>query len=205
MPTMFDFLTGTVATVDASGRLALDVNGVGYSLRISEQTRARIPLDGRPVRLSVRLVVREDDLILYGFSDSAERAAFDLLTSVQMVGPALAMSVLSALGVDALRAVLASRDVAALKRIKGIGAKSAERIVMELVDKVERIPATVAASSGGAASPPFQTATDAVREALRALIVLGYSTKEASQALERCHLPGMASETLLREALALLR
>ena len=92
---MYDFLRGTVANVDATGRLSLDVNGVGYSLRISDHTRRQVPMDGQPVTLFTRLVVREDDLILFGFHDAAERAAFDLLTSVQQVGPALALAVLS--------------------------------------------------------------------------------------------------------------
>src|SRR5690606_10441155 len=116
------------------------VNGVGYSLRISEQCRGAIALDGSAVTLPVRLVVRDDDLILFGFIDVSERAAFDLLTSVQQVGPAVALAILSACDVATLRGVLLTRDVGTLKKIKGVGPKTAERIVLELVDKVVRIP-----------------------------------------------------------------
>jgi Holliday junction DNA helicase RuvA len=198
---MYDFLRGSVASLDATGRLSLEVNGVGYSLRISEQTRKRLPLDGSSVLVYVRLVVREDDLILFGFHDPAERAAFDLLTSVQMVGPAVAMSVLSDLGVGELRRVLISRDVVRLKKIKGVGPKSADRIALELADKVDRIPAPTLAAEVGAP----QTGAVAVEEVHRALIVLGFSPKEAADALAKVAKPGVGQEELLRAALGVLR
>jgi Holliday junction DNA helicase RuvA len=198
---MYDFLRGTVVSIDTGGRLSFDVAGVGYSLRISEQTRRAIPLDGQPLVLHVRLQVKEDDLVLFGFIDVAERAAFDLLLSVQQVGPAMAMAVLSALGVAELRRGLTTRDVAAFKKVKGVGPKSAERIVLELADKVERIPAPLAA----AATPGGATGMQAVEEAQRALIVLGFGAKEAADALAKVAKPGIASEELLRSALALLR
>lgn len=198
---MYDFLRGSVANLDAGGRLSLDVNGVGYSLRISEETRKRIPLDGSVVTLSVRLVVREDDLILFGFYDPAERTAFDLLTSVQQVGPTLAMAVLSALGVADLRRVLLTRDLATLRKIKGVGPKSAERIILELVDKVERIPAPLTSGPRAGATSGMQV----VEEAQRALIVLGFSPKDAADALAKVAKPGAAAEELLRAALAVLR
>ena len=198
---MYDFLRGSVASLDATGRLSLEVNGVGYSLRISEQTRKRIPLDGSSVLVYVRLIVREDDLILFGFHDPAERAAFDLLTSVQMVGATMAMAVLSALGVGELRRVLISRDVARLKKIKGVGPKSADRIALELADKVDRIPAPTLAAEVGAP----QTGAVAVEEVHRALIVLGFSPKEAADALAKVAKPGIGQEELLRAALGVLR
>ncbi len=199
---MYDFLRGTVANLDVSGRLSLDVNGVGYSLRVSDQTRRTIPIDGRTVVLHVRLIVREDDLILFGFADVAERAAFDLLLSVQQVGPAVAMAVLSYLGVVDLRGALMSRDVAALKKVKGVGPKSAERIVLELADKVDRIPAPLGAAVRQAAGGG---GIQGVEEALRGLIVLGFGAKEAADALAKVQQPGLASEQLLRAALGVLR
>jgi len=198
---MYDFLRGTVANLDTSGRLSLEVGGVGYSLRISEQTRSRIPLDGSRVLVYVRLVVREDDLILFGFYDPAERGAFDLLTSVQQVGPTLAMQVLSDLGVGELRCVLMARDVARLRKVKGVGPKTADRIALELADKVERIPAPLTLTD-----PASQkTGSAAMDEAHRALVVLGFSSKDATDALAKTVQPGLDSETLLRGALSLLR
>jgi holliday junction DNA helicase RuvA len=198
---MYDFLRGSVVSLDNAGRLSLDVGGVGYSLRISEQTRKRIPLDGSVVTIFVRLIVRDDDLILFGFFDTAERSAFDLLTSVQQVGPSVAMAVLSQLGVSQLRHVLITKDAAALKKVKGVGPKSAERITLELADKVERIPAPLAEVVAAGASAPVA----ATAEAHRALIVLGFSSKDASDALAKVAKPSLGGEDLLRAALALLR
>ena len=194
---MYDFLRGSVAALDAGGRLSFDVGGVGWSLRISEQTRQRIPLDGRTVTVWVRLVVREDDLLLFGFADVAERSAFDLLTAVQGVGPAVAMAILSHLGVGELRRALAVRDRAALHAVKGVGPKLAERVVLELADKAERIPAPAEA----AATPGAQIAADVGR----ALVALGYSTAQAADAVAKANRPGVDSEALLRACLALLR
>jgi len=196
---MYDFLRGTVVSVDVSGRLSLDVNGVGYSLRISEQTRRQIPLDGRPVTVQVRLQVKEDDLVLFGFSDVAERAAFDLLLPFQQVGPTVAMAVLSELGVARLREVLLTRDTAVLRKVKGVGPKSADRMVLELADKVERIPAPFAPGT------PTSGAAHASEEARRALVVLGFSAKDAADALAKVAEPGLGGEELLRRALAILR
>ena len=194
---MYDFLRGQVASLDPSGRLSLDVGGVGYSLRVSEHTRRHIPLDGSQVTMFVRLVVKEDDLVLYGFHDAAERAAFDLLVSVQQVGPVVALAVLSALGVAGLRQALATRDAAALRQVKGVGAKTAERLVLELADRLERIPPPTGAPAGAPAG--------GIEEAQRALVVLGFPGKEAADALARAARPGMSPEELLRAALALLR
>lgn len=195
---MYDFLRGAAASLDASGRLALDVGGIGYLLRVSEQTRRRIPLDGSVVTLSVRLVVREDDLLLFGFADPAERAAFDLLTGVQQVGPNVALAILSALGTDELRRVLATRDVKALRSVKGVGPKLAERLVVELADRVERIPASL---SPAGASAPGRVG----EEAVRALVVLGFAAREASEAVAAVQQPGLAAEALVRLALGRLR
>ncbi len=195
---MYDFLRGSVAALDAAGRLSLDVGGVGYLLRISEQTRRRIPLDGSSVTVHVRLVVREDDLLLFGFADAAERAAFDLLTGVQQVGPNVALAILSTLGTDELRRILLTRDSKSLREVKGVGPKLAERLVVELADRVERIPASL--SPAGAAAP-----LRATEEAQRALIVLGFGAKEAAEALAAVAEPGKPAEALVRLALARLR
>ncbi len=196
---MYDFLRGHVVAIDAGNRLSFDVGGIGYSLRISEWTRKHIPLDGSVTTISVRLQVKEDDLVLFGFADVAERAAFDLLTSVQGVGPGVAMSVLSSMGVDDLRRALVAKDVAALKKVKGVGPKSAERIALELADKVERIPTPLIET------PRSPSGAAQVEEAHRALVVLGFSPKEAADALAKAAKPGLPSEDLLRAALALLR
>lgn len=195
---MYDFLRGRVASLDAQGRLSLEVQGVGYLVRVSEATRRRIALDGSPVTLFVRLIVREDDWQLVGFADPGERAAFDLLTGVQQVGPQAALAILSALGVDGLRRALLARDAQALRAVKGIGPKLAERIVVELADRVERIPPPPGAAPAGAAAR-------ALEEAQRALVVLGFPPREAAAALAAVAAPEHDAETLVRLALARLR
>ncbi len=155
---MYDFLRGSVVALDTSGRMSLDVvGGVGYSLRVSEATRRALPLDGQPqVTVHVRLQVKEDDLVLFRLSsDVAERAppSTCCCRCVQQVGPAMAMAILSGLGVAEMRRALAAKDAGAFRRVKGVGPKSAERIVLELADKLERLPAPLAAAAANGASP----------------------------------------------------
>lgn len=197
---MYDFFRGQVVTIDTAGFLTLDVQGVGYHLRVSEHTRQTLPLDGSTTTVFARLVVRDDDLILFGFGDPAERAAFDLLTSVQGVGPALAMAVLSALPVSLLRQVLLRRDVTALKKIKGVGAKTAERLALELADKIDRIPAPREELPSSDVGPSVQS--DAARQAL---VALGYQQREAIDALRQVPDPQAPTAELLRQALVHLR
>lgn len=199
---MYDFFKGSVISLDTAGRLSLAVGGVGYLLRISEQTRGRLPLDGSEVVVHARLVVRDDDLLLFGFADPAERAAFDLLTSVQGVGPTVALGVLSAYSVGDLRQLLVRKDVAALKKVKGVGAKSAERIALELSDKVDRIPTPFDPVALHHAGMPHDAALD---EARQALVALGFSNKDALDALGRVATQATDAEHLLRLALGHLR
>lgn len=199
---MYEFFRGRVAHVDAVGNLSFEVAGVGYLLRVSETTRQSLPLDGSEVVVHARLVVRDGDPQLFGFADPAERAAFDLLTGVQGVGPVVALGVLSAYPVADLRRVLLGRDVAALKKVKGVGAKSAERMTLELHDKVDRIPA--AAEDLAAEDRP--ASTDAAHDLARqALVALGFGGREVATALDQVAVADANSEDLVRAALAVLR
>ena len=200
---MYDFFRGQVIHLDNSGRVCLEVNNVGYALQISDTTRQSLPLDGSIITMYARLVVREDVMQLYGFADPAERVAFDLLTDVQGVGPKAAMAILSAYSVLELRGLLMKKDVAAMKKVKGIGAKGAERLVLELHDKIDRIPTPFLPDEDhGDTSVSAGTAADEVRQAL---VALGFSSKEAIDALAVCPDPDASSEELLREALQRLR
>ncbi len=201
---MYDFLRGAVASLDAGGQLSLEVGGVGYLLRISEHTRSRLPLDGSTVRVYTRLVVREDDLLLFGFGDPAERVAFDLLTGVQGVGPGVALAILSRFAVAELRQVLARKDALALKSVKGVGTKSAERITLELSDKLSRIPVPQDELPAEDLAVERQHGT-AADEARQALVALGFSHREAIDTLARIAEPEHDAAHLLRKALVLLR
>lgn len=197
---MYDFFRGRVHQLDQGGNLSLEVAGVGYRLRISEQTRRRLPLDGSECVVQARLVVREDDLLLFGFADVAERAAFDLLTGVQGIGPGHALAILSAFTVEALVGILVRAEVKELKSVKGIGVKTAERIVLELRGKTERIPLSQLSPAERAAQP----AAAARDEARQALIALGFGAKDVEAALDKIAAVGSAEE-LVRAALGALR
>ena len=194
---MIAALHGTVLekSVDEA---VIDVGGVGYRVGLSLLTAARLPAPGEPVRLRVRTVVREDALELFGFLDAAEETLFVLLTGVSHVGPRLAMTVLSGLPADELVAALERGEVARLTRIHGVGRKTADRLVLELKDKVKGL-----APRASAAPPPEGPREDLVS----ALANLGYRPAQAEAAAEAAlqKLGPAGLEALLREALRGLR
>jgi Holliday junction DNA helicase RuvA len=202
---MIGRLTGKVIAQEADGAIVLDVGGVGYELAAPLGTlgRARADESGR-VTLWVHTHVREDALALFGFADENERAAFRALIGVSNVGPKIAVAVLGALPSVELARAIAGRDLGALTAISGIGKKIAERLLLELRDKLPSGPPLPSVSVGGAASRPPSAGDD--EERLRtALTGMGFRQAEADRVIgtlgERVHAP---LPELLREALALL-
>ena len=155
----------------------------------------RLPEEGRAVSLNVYTHLKEDAIQLFGFLTSAEKEAFTLLISVSGVGPKLAKNILSGIEVAELASALSTGDVARLSAIPGIGAKSAERLVLELKDKVR----TIAIASAGAGALKGSAAGDAVS----ALLNLGYKNAQAEDAVRKAKdkYPGAKFEELLRESL----
>jgi Holliday junction DNA helicase RuvA len=183
---VISFLEGKVAHKGASG-VVLDVGGVGYDVLAPASTIAKLPAVGVRARVFTRMVVRDDSMTLYGFASTGERELFDLLVTVTGVGPKVALSFLSVLSSDALRLAVASGDVDALTVVPGVGKKVAQRVVLDLKDKL-----------GGELVIVDGPLAD-VREAL---LALGLSPAEASEAM--IGLPtngGRPVEELLREAL----
>ncbi len=172
---MIEFLRGTLVRKDPTA-VVLDVHGVGYGAFVTLSTFERLPELGAEVALVTYLHVREDAMLLYGFIDEAERHMFRELLSITGIGARMAMNILSGSGAEALRALVAAGDVAALTRIPGVGKKTAERIVVELRDRVNRTPTGV---SGGMAG-----VTSMREEALLALQALGYARAQARQDLD---------------------
>ena len=158
----------------AADSVVLDVNGVGYLVFASTRTLGRMPARGQPLRLLIETHVREDHIHLYGFADEAERGWFRLLTTVQGVGAKLALAVLSVLAPDALATAVMAQDKAMLTRAEGVGPKLAQRIVIELKDKVGGIVLGPGAAKGAAAVPEGSAA-----DAVSALVNLGYSRSDA--------------------------
>ena len=180
----------------------VDVNGVGYRVHFSLLTLARLPEEGQPVRVRVRTVVREDALDLFGFLSRAEEEMFQLLTSVSNVGPRLAMTVLSGMEVLELNDAIGHGDVARLTKVHGIGKKTAERLVVELREKVKLVQ--LQAEAEGTAAPAFDVRGDLVS----ALVNLGYRSAQAEKAADVASQRAGTDapfELLFREALKGLR
>jgi len=182
-------------------RAIVSCNGVGYELAIPLSTFDRLPEQGTRCRVLTRLVVREDAHLLFGFSSESERTLFDLLLSVSRVGPKVALSVLSGLSVSEIRRSIAFEDVSMLARVSGVGKKTAERIVVELKDKIEKAGADLPGSI------KIDTTIDGVaNEAMAALVVLGYSRMEAHDVVKRAAAgidKSASTEDLIRKALAM--
>lgn len=181
-------------------RLVLDVHGVGYEVNIPISTYDRLqPVDGVEIELRTHLHIRETAQTLYGFATEEERDVFLLLIDrVSGIGPAIAMAVLSGMPVPSFKAAVVSGDTAALSKVKGVGKKTAERIVLELKDKVGVVDTWQEAASGHV--PP------AAADAELALIALGYKQVDARKAVKKVleEDPSAATEVLVRGALRMM-
>jgi len=182
------------------GRLVVDVHGVGYLVSVSMTTYDAInPVVGENVELRTHLHIREQAHTMYGFATDAERELFLLLIErVSGIGPSIGMAVLSGMPVEHFKSCVVSGDVAALTKIKGLGKKTAERIILELKDKIG-----VAASWEAAASDSMPSAAV---DAESALIGLGYKQTEAQRAVKAVIKlkPNSSTEDLLRDSLRML-
>lgn len=181
--------------------LVLDVQGVGYELQAPMTTFFDLPEPGAEVVLHVHFVVREDAQLLYGFNRQRERDLFRNLLKVSGVGPRVALAILSTLSAEEFHACMASEDVDRLTHVPGIGRKTAQRLVVEMRDRLlkeSELPA--AAAAPGAAPAPASPVQDAVS----ALISLGYKPVEASRAVREVAAEDLGSEEIIRHALRLL-
>jgi Holliday junction DNA helicase RuvA len=199
-------LTGRVVAEEADGAVVVDVGGVGYELLapLGAVGRAKVDEDGRTT-FFVHTHAREDALVLFGFASEVDRAAFRTLIGVSNVGPKTGLAVLSALPAGELATAIAAKDVGQLTRIPGIGKKTAERLVLELRDKLTGLPAPARTGSGPAAAK--DTASASPRDVLLgALTRMGYRPAEAERAVialgARVGTDALAD--LVREALAIL-
>jgi holliday junction DNA helicase RuvA len=171
---MIASLRGTLLHIQQPSFLVVEVGGVGFKVSVPASVFDELDGIGRVVFLHTYLMVREDALNLYGFSTEEQRALFELLLTVQGVGPRLALSVLSTLSLDVLRNAVAQEQAEVLDRVPGVGRKTAEKIVFALKDKLG------AAAGLGALAP----VSDVDTEVMGALTALGYSVVEAQAALQ---------------------
>lgn len=177
--------------------LLIDVQGVGYEVDAPMSTFYALPAVGEVVALFTHLVVREDAQLLYGFASRTERVLFRALLKVNGVGAKVALSILSGMNTDEFLSCLASKDVAALVRVPGIGKKTAERLLIELQDKVESLG--TGSSVPGAVPLPFEESPRTQAE--EALAALGYKPAEATRLLDKNTSNDQSVEQMIKAAL----
>jgi len=177
-------------------QLVVDVGGVGYEVEAPMSTFYGLPATGAEVQLHTHLVVREDAHVLYGFGTERERSLFRELIKVSGVGPRIALAILSGVSVDEFQRCVDGHDVATLVRVPGIGRKTAERLVIELRDRLGGLPGPSTGVGGGGAGPGGAQA-----EAFAALVALGYKAPEITRLLQKVDPSVSSTEELIRHAL----
>jgi holliday junction DNA helicase RuvA len=196
---MITFLDGKLISALPT-QAVVDVSGIGYEVFIPLSSYDKLPAVGQPIRILTHLAVREDAHVLYGFMTAPERDLFRLLVNnVSGIGPKLALAVLSGMSVNNFKAAVVNSDVISLSKISGLGKKTAERIILELKDKLGVAAAWEAASAIHAPTPEQEQANEAVL----ALIALGYKQVEAHKAVRDLQEKGEAksAEELVKLAL----
>jgi holliday junction DNA helicase RuvA len=197
---MMSFLDG-VLEEKLPTRVVVNVHGIGYEISIPLSSYDRLPASGERVRVRTVLVVREDAHLLFGFMTEEERAAFRMLTDISGIGPKLGLAVLSGLPVRELKAAVAAGDVKRLSGITGVGKKTAERIVLEMRDKLGK-GELIEAATGGAHPGPMDSK---LRDVLLALVSLGYKQAEAQRMVKDLAgdlTPDAPLEDILRKVLS---
>ena len=191
---MIGFLRGRLIAKHPPA-LTVDVNGVGYELEAPMSTFYDLPATGHDVQLFTHLVVREDAQVLYGFATDAERRLFRTLLKVSGVGPKIALGILSGISVEGFARCVEAQDAASLVRIPGVGRKTAERLLIEMRDRLQNLAAV-----GEVARPDTGPGT-AHAEAFSALVTLGYKPAEVSRLLKAADGGDGSTEDLIRRAL----
>ena len=198
---MYAFIEGEVCE-KANGSLVLLASGVGWQLSCSNNTLMAAPPLGEKMRCWTYLSVREDAMELFGFATREEKEMFTQLTSVSGIGPKTALGLLGAMPLRDLNLAILLGDVNALSRAPGIGKKTAQRIALELKDKVTQADVSAAAAGSGVPVPAASAVNaDGVTEAIEALIALGYSSTEARTAVSQVRDQSDKPEELIRLAL----
>ena len=197
---MYAFIEGEVCE-KVNGGLVILAAGVGWQLNCSNNTLQAAPPVGEKMRCYTFLSVREDAMELFGFATREEKEMFLQLTSVSGIGPKTALGVLGSMPLRDLNLAILLGDVNALSRAPGIGKKTAQRIALELKDKVSQADVSAAAAGSTAAVPAASMAADCVAEAIEALTALGYSSTEARNAVSQVRDQSDKPEELIRLAL----
>ena len=191
---MIGSLSGRLASKHATG-LIVECGGVGYEVETPMSTFLELPPVGDELFLHTHLVVRENSHALYGFATADEKILFRTLLGVSGVGAKMGLAILSGMSVRDFERCVQLEDAAMLVKIPGVGKKTAERLIIEMRDKIDKTPATVVAAGAG------QVAADSRTEAIDALVSLGYKPAEVKRLLETIDVAGKTAEDIIRLAL----
>ena len=175
--------------------LLLEVNGVGYEIHVPLSTSFQLPKNGESAYLLTHLVVREDQHTLYGFATEEERKLFRTLIKISGVGAKMALTILSGINVNGFVQAVINEDIDTLVHLPGIGKKTAERLIVEMKDRIEGITDNLESSASSTSE------NNTVIEARNALVNLGYKNNEAKKILDNIDTNGLSVEELLRQAL----
>ena len=194
---MYSYIKGTVEEIYLD-RIVLENNGLGYEINVSSFTAQSVQ-KGKDAKIFTKLIVREDDMSLCGFASRKELEMFKLLTSVSKIGPKVGLGILSCATPPQLSAYILSEDIAKLSKCPGGGKITAERIILELKDKVDKESAEFEATLFNQAPTGLE-----LDEAVEALLALGYSNVESKEAVQKFKKDGLKTEDLIKKALTYL-
>lgn len=192
---MYSYIKGIVEEIRLDS-IVIENNNIGYKINVSSNTIKDLEI-GKSAKIYTKLIVREDDMSLCGFSSNEEMKMFELLTSVSKIGPKVGLGILSFATSAQIGAYILSEDVAKLSKAPGVGKKTAERIVLELKDKIDKT--TVEFESTLLSDTPIGISQD---EAIDALLALGYSSSEAKEAVQKCKKDGLNTEDIIKKSLS---
>ena len=194
---MYRYIKGTIEEIGFDS-ITIDNNDIGYSILVSSNTAAQYQV-GEKAKVFTKLIVREDEMFLCGFHSEEERNMFDMLTSISKIGPKVGLSILSFATPKQLGAYILSEDIAKISKASGVGKKTAERIILELKDKIDKTQIEFEPTLLEA-----QPAAISIDESVDALIALGYTQAEAKEAVKKTKKPGMETEEIIRKSLTYL-
>lgn len=194
---MYNYIKGTIEEINLN-YIVVENNNIGYEINASSNTIADLRV-GKEAKIYTKMIVREDDISLCGFSSKEELKMFELLTSVSKIGPKVGLGILSFTSPAKIGAFILSEDIANLSKAPGVGKKTAERIVLELKDKIDK--------DSVAFEPTLFTDIPAVvsqDESVEALVALGYAPADAKEAVQKCKKDGMNTEDIIKKSLSYL-
>ena len=194
---MYSYIKGIIEEINLD-HIVIDNNGIGYKINASANTIMKVKI-GHECKIYTKLIVKEDDMSLCGFYDKEELKMFELLTSISKIGPKVGLGILSFASPRQIGAYILSEDIVKLSKAPGVGKKTAERIVLELKDKVDKNNVEFEATL--LTSQPVVVSQD---EALDALVALGYSLQESKEAVQKCKKDGLNTEEKIKKSLSYL-